>query len=392
MAWNLNFSFGNIQNVPLNVEKDTQGNWFYTLFSSRGNAKRFVSERQKLNAILNNPACLKVFALNCDLFSLGKINTKDQKEYLKTLRKKPNFKQGWAQFYWDYMFWSMTGTAYLWKSGGKYLNDSTTLQWLNPSNIIWEQSIINRLKDLIFTNATYKEVMSQSILYRLDNGKQKYIPLNEITPLYDLSSSMNDNPLQGVSRLDALYKVICNSEEALDAKNINLEFMRKFIVTGTQDPNNVSQLPLGEKEKESVEEKMRGNQYSVHAMKSQIDIKRFVDDMNKLKLDEAYSNDYYTIGIMFGIPRDILEAFNQKGTTYENQEKSIVRHIEYSLKPKGENLTDALEDILEIEDTEMTWDHLACYQVFESERQNVINLKLNNAILAKENGIDIEKL
>lgn len=394
MAWNLSFNFGFGIKEPQKVEKDNQGNWFYTLFSSNGtaNRKRFASEAHKIEVILNNPACLKVFAINCDLFSLGKINSEKEKDYLKSLKKKPNFKQGWTQFYWDYMFWSMTGTAYLWKNGGKFLNDSTTLQWLNPANLVWEQSIIEKLKDLIFTKSTYNEVLGNSVKYLLNNGKSKYIPLNEITPLFDLSNGMNDNFYQGISRVDALYKIICNSEESLDAKNINLEFTRKFIVTGTQNPDNVTQLPMGESERQSVESKMRGNEYSVHAMKSQIDIKHFVEDMAKLKLDEAYSNDYYTIGSMFGIPKDILETYNSKGTTFDNQEKSIVRHIEYTLKPKGKNLTDALEDILTIDDIEMSWEHLACYQVFQKETQEVIKLKIENIILAKENGIEIKDL
>ncbi len=38
----------------------------------------------------------------------------------------------------------------------------------------------------------------------------------------------------------------------------------------------------------------------------------------------------------------------------------------------------------------MSWSHLACYNVFEVEKQNVVTLKLNNAILAKENDLKIE--
>ena len=392
MAWNLSFNIGNLAREPVKIEQNNNGSFFYTMFSSNGNNKRFPSEQDKIRTILNSPACLKVFAINCDLFSLGRINSENENEYLKTLKKKPNFKQGWTQFYWDYMFWSMTGTAYLWKNGGQLLNDSTTLQWLNPANLVWDSTIVDKLKDLIFTKSTYKEVLGQNVKYQLGNGKSRYIPLNEITPLFDLSNGMNDNFYQGVSRVDALFKVICNSEESLDAKNINLEFTRKFIVTGTQDPNNTSQLPMGEKEKQSVEDKMRGNEYSIHAMKSQIDIKHFVDNMANLKLDDAYSADYYTIGSMFGIPRDILETYNSKGSTYENQEKSIVRHIEYVMKPKGENLTDALENILSIDDIEMSWEHLACYQVFQKESQEVIKLKLENSILAKTNGIKIQDI
>ena len=389
MGFNFNISFGSPQ--PVSIEQDNGGNWMYWMFSSRGAKNNMLTPAQKLKVILSNPACLKVFALNADLFSLGKINTEKEEEYLKTLRRSPNYKQNWTQFKWDYMFWNMMGTAYLWKTGGKLLNDSNTLQWLNPARLNWKESTINKMMDLIMTKATFREVMGETVKYDFGNGKSKYIPLSEITPLHDLSSGMNDNFYVGVSRIDALYKIINNSEEALDAKNINVRYSGKWMVSGKQDPNNVNELPLGDEEKASIESITNGNK-QVHANKSMIDIKRFTDNMAALKLDEAYWSDYFAIGSMYGIPRDILEAYvtgGKGGSTYENQEKSLVRHIEYGMKPKGQELTDALESILDIEDTTMTWQHLACYNVFEAERQNVVTLKMNNAILAKANNLKL---
>jgi hypothetical protein len=391
MAFSFNLSFGNPVTEPLSVERDNTGNWFYTIFGSRAGNKTFKTEQEKIDIILSNPACLKVFAINCDLFSLGKINTKDTEDYLRTLRRTPNYKQTWTQWEWDYMFWTMMGTAYLWKTGGKLLNDSNTLQWLNPAKIEWKSSTVNRLMDFILTKATYKEVTSDTIKYHLGNGKFQYIRLDEITPLHDLSSTTNNNFYKGISRVDALYKIISNSEQALDAKGINLEFSRKFIVSGANDENDVTKLPLSTDEREAIRERVRGGKSEI-ITKSPVTINRFITDMAALKLDEAYWADYYNIGSMFNIPKDILEIYNAKATTYENQEKSIVRHIEYVLKPKGQELTNALESMLDIEDTEMTWERLACYQVFEKEKQEVIKLKLENAILAKESKIKITDL
>jgi len=388
MGFNFNISFGNPQ--PLSVD-NTGKDWMYWMFSSRGIKNTMLTPQQKIKVILSNPACLKVFALNADLFSLGKINTESQEDYLKTLRKSPNYKQNWTQFKWDYMFWNMMGTAYLWKTGGRLFNDQNTLQFLNPANLDWKPSTVQKMMDLILTKATYKDIMGEVVKYQFGNGKAKYIPLSEITPLHDLSSGMNDNFYIGISRIDALYKIIVNSEEALDAKNINVRYSGKWMVSGKQDPNNVNELPLGDDEKIAIESSVNGSK-QVHANKSMIDIKRFTDNMAALKLDEAYWSDYYAIGSMYGIPRDILEAYvtgGKGGSTYENQEKSLVRHIEYCMKPKGQDLTDAIENVLDIDDTFMTWQHLACYQVFETERQNVVKLKLENAILAKENKLKL---
>lgn len=390
MGLNFSFSWG-AGPTPRSIEHDKQGNWMYWMFGGRGLQYKKLTAEQKLRTILSNPACLKVFALNSDLFSLGRINTEDQEEYLKTLRKTPNYKQTWAQFYWDCMFWTMTGTAYLYKSGGRLLQNGNTLQWLNPAKLDFNPSTVQKMADFIFTQSTYKDITSDTVRYNVGNGKIRYIPLNEITPMHDLSSGPNDNFYIGVSRIDALYKIICNSEEALDAKNINLEFSRKWMVSGVNDPTNVAKLPMGEPEKESIREALRGGE-DVLPTKSPVDIKRFTDNMANLKLDEAYEADYYKIGSMYGIPKDILETYQGKNSTYDNQEKALMRHIEYGMKPKGELLTDILESQLDIEDTEMSWDHLSCYQVFESEKQDVITKKLNNAILAKENKINLATL
>jgi hypothetical protein len=384
--------------TPISVSKDSGGNWFYTMFSSRGNQHQFLAPEQKLRMVLASPACMTIFSLQADMFSLGKVNSqpstpgaKSTPEYLKTLRKSPNYKSGWTQFYWDYMFWQMLGTAYLYKpGGGRRLDDNNTIEWLNIAKIMWDPTIVQKMIDFIFTKKTYADVTGQKVRYIQSNGKVKYIPLDEITPIHDLSSNMNDNYYVGISRVDALYKIICNSEESLDGKNINVRFSKKWMVSGKQDPNNITELPMAEKEKQDIEDKVE-NGKSVQANKSQIDIKRFTDNAIKQGFDEMFSADLYLIGKMYNIPRDIIEAYsaNSRGATYENQEKAMVRHIEHSLKPKGEELMDSLESILDIDPIEMSWAHLACYNVFEVEKQNIVKLKLENAILAQENKLDL---
>lgn len=392
----LNFGAGP---TPISVSKDTSGNWLYTMFSSRGNQHRFLSDSQKLKMILASPACMTIFTMQADMFSLGKVNSKPKTgdpipEYLATLRKKPNYKSGWTQFWWDYMFWQMQGTAYLYKpGGGSRLDDNNTIEWLNPSKLMWEPKIVQKMMDFILTKATYKDVTSQKVRYTQSNGQVKYIPLDEITPIHDLSSNMCDNYYQGISRVDALYKIITNSEEVLDADNINIRFSKKWMVSGKQDPNNVAELPLSKTEKDDIENIIEYGK-NVQANKSQIDIKRFSETLKNQGFDDNFSAKLYMIGKMYNIPRDIIEAYSSssRGATYENQEKAMVRHIEHSLKPKGEELMDAIEGIIDIDPIEMSWTHLACYNVFEVEKQNIVTLKLENAILAKELGMDLSQV
>ena len=158
----------------------------------------------------------------------------------------------------------------------------------------------------------------------------------------------------------------------------------------SQKNDTLSEIPLGDEDKESIETVLRSGK-KVHAVKKPVDIKRFVDDIARLKLDESFYNDYFMIGTMYGIPRDVLEA-NLRGSTYENQEKATARHVEYSLKPSGQELTDKFEVLFGLEDLRMEWNQLMFNQVFEKEKQEVIKLKLENEQLAKELGIKIETL
>lgn len=371
------FTWESIQQ-PLSVERDVNGNWWYELYNSNNKAT-LLSDKQKIKVVLTNPAVLKVFKLNCDMFSLGKINQYNgndlaEVDYLYSLKKKPNLRQTWTQFLWDYMFWKMTGTAYLWRSSN-VLNESTQLYWLNPANIDWENGK-GKFSKFLFSKLGLNKEQAETIKYTFDDGSTSRIPLSQITPFFDLSNGIGGNWYVGNSTLDALYKVIHNSELSLDAKAINLEFSAKFMVNGKNSIDDISNLPMGETEKLDIENNLRGKK-KVHAVKTPIDIKRFVDDIARLKLDESFYNDYFMIGSIYGIPRDVLEA-NLRGSTYENQEKATGRHVEYCLKPSGQVLTDELEALFGFESLKMEWNHLLFNQVFEKDKADRQGIQLDN--------------
>lgn len=391
MNFQLSFGFGGNQREPVKIEQDNLGNIFYTMFSSSTAVGKIIPDSDKLRKVTSNPALLKVISLDCDIFSLGKINKYEDgkvKEYdfLYSLSNKPNITQTWTQFLWDYKFWlNIFGVAYLYNpNNSKVISDTNSLQWLNPCNIVWEATTIEKLKTIFLSGSSYKDALKNTVRYNLDNGTSKSIRLDEIIPFYDLTNAGNQNPISGYSRIDALYKVIQNSELALDAKAINLEFAQKFLVDGQADPDKVEQLPLSKEEKESIEASVRSWK-KVHAVKSKININRFVEDIGKLKLDESFYNDYFMFGTMFNIPRDILEA-NLRGSTYENQEKAMARLIEYCMTPKGQMLTDWLESNYDLQDIRMSWGHLMFNQVFEKERAERIGLQLDNIQKAKDIG------
>lgn len=389
MGFNFNIAFNSRQ--PISVERDSSGNWFYTLFSSKANHGKLANDADKLNAVLSNPYLMKCFALNADIFSIGRVDSGNNQDFLPTVKQDPNFRQSWSQFMWDYMFYVQLGTAYLWKPyTTNNLNDNYPIQFLNPANIDWNSSLVDKLKDIILSKGSLRELRKEKIKYNLGNGKTIRIPLDEITPLFDLTNSTG-NAYQGASRLDSLFKIISNTEQALDAKSKNLEYSRKFIVNGNNELSNVSELPMSSDEKASIE-KIMSSKKDIHAVKTPININRFVDDIASLKLDESLNSDYLMIGTTLGIPKELLDVNigGKNGSTYENQQKAIGRHVEYTLQPKAKNLMEQMERLFGLKDLVMTWEHCSFNQVFEAEKQANIKLMLENAILAKANGLNIK--
>jgi len=214
MGFFFNMGFGGNQREPLNIEQDVAGNIFYTMFSSSTALGKVIPDADKLRIVSQNPALLKVIALDCDIFSLGKINQyQDGKlkeaDFLYSIKKRPNLRQSWTQFNWDYKFWlNIYGTAVLYNPNNSHVLDNTPIQWLNPCNIEYDSTLIQKLKAFIFSNATFNDLMKNTITYRFDNGQSKVIKLNELAFFYDLTNAGQDNPLKGISRIDAFTRLL----------------------------------------------------------------------------------------------------------------------------------------------------------------------------------------
>lgn len=342
----------------------------------------YTTDTRLFAAVMRNPALLKVIALQCDLFSLAKIYVYDKagKEIVNdpALAKlaNPNKFQSQQQFLWDYMFWNMMGTDYMYFDSKAIESQGTNLYFLDPTKMTFPTGLNDYKDKIVLSNKAYDNILKEVVEYRTEDGKVMRIPLSNILTITDLSNGLG-NWWKGNSRLAALYKVISNSEAALDAKNINVRYAGKFMVAGQADPKNVNQLPMSEDEKQDIESKMNGRKH-VHAVKSIIEIKRFVENMANLELGKAYLEDYFLIGSMYGIPRDVLEAYNS--STYENQEKARGAHVSYCLQPKGDQFMNALSTIFGYNVQGKTlvvgWDHLPFMQVFEKERADVQNKKI----------------
>lgn len=389
-GFGINISWGN-QKKPLSVERDNEGNWFYTMFKGGLKSKKGLSDSDKLDLAFENPAFLKVLTLNCDLFSLGKINSYENNklkeiDVLYSVKKKPNYFQTWTKFNWEYLMYRMIFGYSVLRVVGNDLSRAT-LYWLNPARMDYNGKEFSRI---VFSEAQFNSLRNKTIKYQHLDGRWEDIPLTELEFIQDLSNTSNSNFLIGRSRMDALLDVISNSGQSIRAKGGNLDFADKFLVSGQHDPENVTGLPMSEDDKRSAESILKGNK-RVHAVKSKVDINRFTDNLANLKLDDSYIHDLYVIGSMYGTPREVIDA-NVKGSTYENQEKATGKHVEYSLKPAATALTDVLEERFDYQDLRMEWSHLSFNQVFEKDKADRQGIQLDNLKKAIDLGVEIPDL
>lgn len=331
-----------------------------------------------IDSVLEHPAALKVFALQCDLFSLGEVFVKDKDGKLidddpfLSFINNPNPYEEKSDFLWNYMFNNMLGNAYTYVDS-KIISDKNKAYILDSWKVVIPDELKKHSDKLILSSSTEKSLNNKSIRYFFDDGTSKSLEWGKIIHIPDLRVG---GRFKGASRIDALKKIIANSEASLDAENININYSGKFLVASD---NTIEKPPLSTDEKKDIEKKMLGGK-AVHAVSKMLEIRRFVEDMASLQLDKKYLNAYYLIGKMYGIPRDVLEAYDS--STFENQEKARGAHVSYSLQPRGNALMNGFERMFgyqsEGKDIFISWDHLPFMQVFEEQRANIKKTTLDS--------------
>ena len=388
-------SFGNI--ISLFQRRKGAYNFGWNVVSASTQFNNFAADRQKLNMVLSNPAVLKVFSLQCDLFSMGYVCVKkDDKEIeddpFLTLIKDPNpFTLTETQFLWDFMFWNMMGTSYAYVDSKVPEKKGNKMYFLDPSKIQWPQELREKRDKLVFSDDEIKSIKKAIITYKYDDGKTFEFPFDRLVISHDLTNTTG-NFFKGPSRLDALYKIISNSEHILDSENINVRYTSKFMVGGDRQAGTITKQGMTEEEKGDIINKMDGER-NVFPVNAKINIQRFVDNLANLQLPQEYLHQYFLIGNMYGIPRDVLEAY--ASSTYENQEKARAAHVDYCLSPKGNQFMDSFEVFFgyraQGKNIVISWDHLPFVQVFAKEKAETkkVTIEVLNSLL--QMGVDIKQ-
>lgn len=382
-------------------------NWFsrkwdgfmpFNLWSATPMFNNYTDDIRKLQVVFSNPALLKVFCLQCDLFAMGKVYAyKDGKDIgadpALDLLSNPNPFQNEAQLKWDFMFWKMMGTSNVYLDSNILERENNKIYMLENQKLEFPLSLQRKADKLIFSKAAEKELFDTVLTYRYSDGETINIPLRKVMIFSDLTNGVG-NWFKSNSRIDSLYKIIANSEASLDSENINIRYSGKFLVAGASDPNNVTQMPLSKPEQTDVESIIDNPRKSVQAVKTMVDIKRFVENMGALKLNEKYLAAFFLIGTAYNIPRDVLEAY--ASGTYENQEKARGAHVGYTLQPAADELMNELSSRFGYLKTGkrlvMSWDHMPFMQVFEKDRSETKSKNAATFVNLIKNGVPLSEV
>jgi hypothetical protein len=333
---------------------------------------------KRLATVLSNPAALFLFIMLPDLASMAKFKlyregAEEEGSEIPThpildMLKGPNPMQTQEQFIWDYMFWRLLGSANM-------LSDSRVLKpdggnvvyWLAPDCIEWSTWFQRNARTLFLSDQSIKDLGNQDLKYVTDSQSLKF-KYKQLRIFSDISNGIH-NWFEPPSRVDALHKVIKNSDNVLNSKNITSHLAGKFMVTGKHAAEDTSTLPMGAKEVADIEQKVMSDR-SIHGIKSMVDVKRFLNDLGEIeKLDKAFMNDAFFIGKMLGIPKDVIEGF-EVGATYENQEKARALTVSYCIQAAMDDFTRGILSFYGVKGyvLKATYGHLPFVQTFEKTR------------------------
>lgn len=393
----MGFSLSNFlsNTMPSYFSRDKSGNWSYWL-----NENGFGNEENFLSWSLSNPVLFSAIATRSKLFSQMQItcvdangNEVDAPE-LKLLAN-PNYFQNQNDFLYQYMwFMSAVGENYMYKIQPLSTQTPKALYNLIPSEICWND--IMKLDKFIVTQKDFNALGEKKIEYKLNNTTHE-IPLKNITPFYDVANGLKKNSLMSSpSRVQSIKKVLCNIEENIKSKNINLKFSQKYLATNKTLVNGTTPL-LKDDDRKAVENILGAK--SIQITNGDVNVAHLVSDLKRLYLDEQFKTDANTVMLAFELNKNIID-YVLSGSTFDNQEQGIIRYIQSSIQPSADNFVNSLSSSLGLVDRGLklkaSYNHLPVMQSvmltkmdsFKSS-QEMIKIALENQTITQAEAVEM---
>ena len=371
------------------VERNRLGEFSYEFM----NGDTFQDNGKYLRLSLENPVLMTIIALRSKIYSQMQIvhlNAQgkeiENSPYLKALRQ-PNYFQSQEDFLFQQMwFLSAAGTNYTREFRPFKSAPPNAMYNLIPDEIDLNKA--NELNGFVYTKSDFNKIGDRNIIYTM-NGKRINIPLKEIIPFYDLANGLTDNTfMQSYSRVKGIAKTFHNIDQNIKSKNINLQFIQKYLASNKSDGNEAL---IQDSDRKDIFSKIDSKSLSI--TNRNIDVKHLVSDMKRLFLDEQFSADALTCLLAFDMNKDVLNYFGTGGSTFENQEKGELRYLQNSIMTTANNTMNSFSSqwgLLEKgERLVAKYDHLNIMQPVINEKiksltelQNMIKLGIENGTIS----------
>jgi hypothetical protein len=352
------------------AERDRSGQFFYTLLGG--------------NSFDDNGKC-------SELYSQMKIQHFDKNDKViesspyVNLLYNPNYFQSKEDFFYQQMvFLSTSGNNYIYQKKAFANELPKAIYNLIPSEI--DLNDIQKLNKFLVTKQDINAFNNRKIKYKLD-GQTYDLYLTDILPLYDLANGLKDNTfMQSPSRVKAIYKVLCNIDENLASKNINLKMSQKYL---SKNESTGNEAQIKEDDRKNIDKAIYNK--SLILTNANISVQHLVTDMKKLFLDEQFADDANKCLLAFGLNKDVLNYF-AKDSTFENQEKGTIKYIQNSIQSTADNTMNSLSSQWGLLDKgerlKASYDHLAVMQSIVVDKinsfkamQEAIKLGLENTTI-----------
>jgi hypothetical protein len=375
--------------LSFRAERDRLGNFTYTTLDG----DTFTDNGKYLELYLTNPVLSTIINLRAEIYSQMKIkHFKNDKEvenspYVKLL-SQPNFFQSKEDFFYQQMvFLSTAGTNFTYQIKPFSNSIPNALYNLVPSEI--DMLKTNKISKFITLLKDSKAIGEQQIKYCLDNEEYK-LKLSELIPTYDLANGLIKNSfLTSPSRVKGIAHVLYNIERNLKSKGVNLDMSQKYLATNKGDGNEGQ---LQEDDRNSIVNKISKN--SLLITNRAVGVEHLVKDMKRLYLDEQFADDANKCLLAFGMNKDILNYFS-KDSTFENQEKGVIKYIQNSIQNTADNTINSLSSQWGLLDNNeklvASYDHLPIMQSVMVDKianfkamQEVIKLGLENQTITTD--------
>lgn len=321
----------------LRVERNRLGEFSYTYLDG----STFSDNGKYLELYLCNPVLSTIVNLRADIYAQMKIEHLDKNDKViensayTNLLYNPNYFQSKEDFFYQQMvFLSVSGNDYIYQQKAFANELPRAIYNLIPSEIDFCK--VNKVNKFIVTEKDKKAFGEQTIRYTLDDMEYK-LKLSEIIPLYDLTNGLIKNSfVQSPSRVKSIATILNNIQQNLASKNINLQMSQKYIGLNKND-GNLAQIK--DDDRKDITRKIADK--SLILTNGGIDIKHLVSDMKRLYLDEQFADDANKCLLAFGMNKDVLNYF-AKDSTFENQEKGIIKYIQNSIQNTADNTMNSL--------------------------------------------------